>query len=105
MESRMPARPDKSNHLISLLGGQTDAPHSGGPRNHENLCDVTTVELKTDLDKAREIVKKHVRFIRRTGMMHENIALAVAEGIALGRKQGIAMVAEAVSRLKSKNDA
>jgi hypothetical protein len=38
-------------------------------------------------------------------MSHENIAMAVAEGIALGRKEGIAMAAEAVSRLKNENDA
>ncbi len=61
--------------------------------------------METDLDKAREIVKKRVRFIGRTGMMHENIAIAVAEGIALGRKEGIAMAAEAIARLKSENDA
>ena len=47
--------------------------------------------METDLDKAREIVKKRVRFIKRMGMMHENIAIAVAEGIALGRKEGIAI--------------
>ena len=57
--------------------------------------------MKTDLDKAREIVKKRVRFVERMGMMHENIAIAVAEGIALGRKEGIAMAAEAIaSRLR-----
>jgi hypothetical protein len=61
--------------------------------------------METDLNKAREIVKKHVRFISRTGMTHENIAMVVAEGIALGRKEGIAMAAEAVARLKSENDA
>jgi hypothetical protein len=61
--------------------------------------------METDLDKAREIVKKHVRFIERMGMMHENIAIAVAEGIALGRKEGIAMAAGAIARLKSENDA
>jgi hypothetical protein len=61
--------------------------------------------METDLDKAREIVRKHIRFIGRMGMMHENIAIAVAQGIALGRKEGIAMAAEAVSRLKSGNDA
>jgi hypothetical protein len=61
--------------------------------------------METDLDKAREIVKKRVRFIERMGMMHENIAIAVAEGIALGRKEGIAMAAEAIARLKSENDA
>ena len=56
--------------------------------------------METDLDKARKIVRKHVRFIERTGMMHENIAMAVAKGIALGRKEGIAMAAEAVAQLK-----
>jgi hypothetical protein len=56
--------------------------------------------METDLDKAREIVRKHVRFIGRMGMMHENIAMAVAEGIALGRKEGIAMAAEAIVQLK-----
>jgi hypothetical protein len=61
--------------------------------------------METDLDKAREIVKKRVRFVERMGMTHENIAMAVAEGIALGRKEGIAMAAEAIARLKGENDA
>jgi hypothetical protein len=56
--------------------------------------------METDLDKAREIIRKHVRFIERTGITHENIAIAVAEGIALGRKEGIAMAVEAIARLK-----
>jgi hypothetical protein len=59
--------------------------------------------METDLDKAREIIRKHVRFIERTGITHENIAIAVAEGIALGRKEGIAMAAEAIARLKGEN--
>jgi hypothetical protein len=59
--------------------------------------------MKTDLDKAREIIRKHVRFIERTGITHENIAIAVAEGIALGRKEGIAMAVEAVARLADKD--
>lgn len=59
--------------------------------------------MQSDLDKAREIIRKHVRFIERTGITHENIAIAVAEGIALGRKEGIAMAAEAIARLESKN--
>jgi hypothetical protein len=61
--------------------------------------------METDLDKAREIIKKRIRFVDRMGMMHENIAIAVAEGIALGRKEGIAMAAGAISRLKGENDA
>jgi len=60
--------------------------------------------METDLDKAREIVRTHVRFIGRTGMMHENVAIAVAEGIALGRKEGIAMAAEAIARLKHEDE-
>jgi hypothetical protein len=56
--------------------------------------------METDLDRAREIAKSHVRYIERMGM-HENVAIAVAEGIALGRNEGIAMAAEAVARLKS----
>jgi hypothetical protein len=59
--------------------------------------------METDLDKAREIIRKHVRFIERTGITHENIAIAVAEGIALGRKEGIAMAAEAIAQLKGEN--
>ena len=42
---------------------------------------------KTDLEKAREIVSRHIP---------ENIASAVAEGIALGRKEGIALVAPVI---------
>jgi hypothetical protein len=61
------------------------------------------VSMETDLDKAREIIRKHVRFIERTGITHENIAIAVAEGIALGRREGIAMAAEAIARLKGEN--
>jgi hypothetical protein len=40
--------------------------------------------METDLDIAREIAKSHVRYIERMGM-HENVAIAVAEAIALGR--------------------
>jgi hypothetical protein len=57
--------------------------------------------METDLDKAREIVRKHVRFIGRMGMMHENIAMAVADGIVLGRKEGIAMAAAAIAQLEA----
>jgi hypothetical protein len=58
-----------------------------------------------DLEKAREIVKRHGPVIGPAGSMPDNIALAVAEGIALGRKEGIAMAAEAISRLKGEKDA
>jgi hypothetical protein len=55
--------------------------------------------MKTDLDKALEIVMRHGSFVGRGGTMRESIALAVADGIALGRKEGIAMAIEALARL------
>jgi hypothetical protein len=60
---------------------------------------------KTDLEKAREIVRRHGTFVGSKGSMPENIALAIAEGIALGRKEGIAMAAKAVANLKGARDA
>jgi hypothetical protein len=59
--------------------------------------------METDVDKARQIVKRHVRFFERAGMEYENITIAVAEGIALGRREGVAMAAEAVAQLKGEN--
>jgi hypothetical protein len=57
-----------------------------------------TGHMKTDLDKALEIVNRHGSFVGRNGTMRESIALAVAEGITLGRKEGIAMAMEALAR-------
>jgi hypothetical protein len=59
-------------------------------------------ERPTDLDKARNIVRRHGTFVGSRGDMPENIAKAVAEGIALGREEGIALAAEAIARLKDK---
>jgi hypothetical protein len=39
------------------------------------------------------------------GTMPDNVAQAVAEGIALGRKEGITMAAEAIEQLKGGKDA
>ncbi len=69
-----------------------------------------TATTKTDMDKAREIVKRHGTFQgpgghKRPTATQENIAIAIAEGIALGRKEGIALTAEAVARLKAENGA
>jgi hypothetical protein len=61
--------------------------------------------MKSDLEKAREIVRRHGTFVGKSGSMPENIAIAVAEGIALGRKEGIALAAEAVARLKGESNA
>ena len=72
--------------------------------------EIEPANVKTDLDKAREIVKRHGTFQgpgghQRPTATQENIATAVAEGIALGRKEGIALAAEAVARLKGGNGA
>ena len=67
---------------------------------------------RSDLDKAREIVKRHGTFVGPAGSMLNNVELVVAEGIALGRKEGIAegiaiaaegieLVEEAIARLKN----
>jgi hypothetical protein len=62
---------------------------------------------KTDMDKAWEIVNKRRAFIGAGGTMWGNIAEAVEEGIALGRKEGvaegIAKATEAMARLKGEN--
>ena len=55
----------------------------------------------TDLDKARKIVTQ--RWISQPEALKENIAKAVAEGIALGRKEGFEMalktIGEGINRL------
>jgi hypothetical protein len=60
---------------------------------------------KTDLEKAREIVSRNGTFVGSKGSMPENIVWAVAEGIALGRKEGIALAAEAIADLQGTSDA
>jgi len=40
----------------------------------------------SDAEKAKKIVAKHAPYVGAGGSMPSNIALAVAEGIALGRK-------------------
>lgn len=42
-----------------------------------------------DIDKARKIVQKYHSFEGPMGSMRENIAKAVAEGIAAGRREGL----------------
>ena len=55
----------------------------------------------TDLDKARKIVTQ--RWMSEPEALKENIAKAVAEGIALGRKEGFEMalrtIGEGINRL------
>jgi hypothetical protein len=59
----------------------------------------------TDLERAREIVARYGKYNGSMGAT-ESIVRAIAEGIALGRNEGIAMAAELVAAaLKSVTDA
>jgi hypothetical protein len=57
-----------------------------------------------DLAKAHEIIDRY-GFIEPTGKVREAVAKAIADGISLGRKDGIAMVAKDIARLKGGRDA
>jgi hypothetical protein len=57
--------------------------------------------MSLDLEKAREIVRRHGPFVGSMGTMPENIAIAVAEGIALGRKEAIEQAIQALSKLRA----
>jgi flagellar biosynthesis/type III secretory pathway protein FliH len=52
--------------------------------------------VEEDLNKARKIVRKRKRWVGSHGQLPENAAEAVAEGIALGRKEGLEMAAQAI---------
>lgn len=56
-----------------------------------------------DLEKARLIVGRYGTFIGPAGTTSENVARAVADGIALGRKEGLAIASEAIARLKAEH--
>jgi len=57
-----------------------------------------------DLEKARRIVSEHGLLIGPAGKMSEVIAKAVAEGIALGRKEGMAAAKDTGARRKPGRD-
>jgi hypothetical protein len=61
--------------------------------------------MKTDREKAHEIVSRHGTFIGPAGSLPANVARAVAEGIALGRKEGLAVAAEAIELLRQSHAA
>ena len=54
----------------------------------------------TDLDKARRIVATREQWVAEPGDLEEIIAIAVAEGIALGRKEGLAIAAELLGKTR-----
>ena len=49
-----------------------------------------------DLDKARKIVAEREHWVGQSGALKENIVEGVAEGIALGRKEVLEMVAQSI---------
>ena len=52
--------------------------------------------MSTDLEKAQKIVAKRERWVGSHGELPKNVADAVAEGIALGRKEGLELAAKAI---------
>ena len=53
--------------------------------------------MATDLERAQKIVDRHNRLIGFAGMMPANIATEVAEGIAVGRREGLGLAAKAIA--------
>jgi hypothetical protein len=53
--------------------------------------------VESDLEKAAKIVADYGSFSFKGGNIREEIAVAVARGIALGRREGIAVTADAIS--------
>ena len=51
----------------------------------------------SDLEKAKKIVAKHAPYVGSGGSMPGNIAIAVAEGIAMGRKEGLELAAKLIA--------
>jgi hypothetical protein len=52
--------------------------------------------MLTDMEKARKIANREKFYVGAGGTLRENIARSIAEGIALGRKEGLELAAEAV---------
>jgi len=55
---------------------------------------------KDDLDKARVIVAEYGLLIGPAGKLSETVAQAVADGIALGRKEALEVAAKSSGRGK-----
>jgi hypothetical protein len=52
--------------------------------------------MGSDLEKAHLIVGRKV-YVRSAGTMHKHIARDVAQGIALGRREGLELAAKAIA--------
>jgi hypothetical protein len=53
----------------------------------------------SDLEKARKIVAKRKSWIGKHGALQDNVADAVAEGIALGREEGLELAARTIRNM------
>jgi hypothetical protein len=64
--------------------------------------------MESDLEKAARIVAARGSYLVKGRKMEDKIALAVADGIALGRREGLAAaanaIADAVSKLPSERN-
>jgi len=53
--------------------------------------------MKSDLEKATQIVAEHGSYLIKGNDMKDHIVVSVAKGIALGRREGLAVAANAIA--------
>ena len=56
-----------------------------------------SIAAMSDMEKAKKIVAKHAPYVGAGGSMPGNIAIAVAEGIAVGCKEGLELAAKLIA--------
>jgi hypothetical protein len=56
--------------------------------------------MTSDLERARKIVARYKSFPTGPGGLRDNVAAAVAEGIALGRKEGLDLAQKALQKVR-----
>jgi len=60
--------------------------------------------MTSDMVKARKIVAQRKSWVGKHGALQENIADAVAEGIALGRREGLKLAIDLITSRIQKED-
>ena len=60
--------------------------------------------MSSDMNKARKIVSERESWIGSHGELRENIAEAVARGIAVGRKEGLELASALIFKELEKPD-
>jgi hypothetical protein len=60
--------------------------------------------MSPDMTNAWKIVNKRERWIGPHGQLQVNVSEAVAEGIALGRKEGLALAAKLIADEAAKSN-